>query len=74
MSYAENSPRYTRSQARAKRQTMDDGIEPGDSISQGKGMQACIQRLPYDTFRFISRVRQKQRATGSRHKYTGKSG
>ena len=36
MSYAENSPRYTRSQARAKHQTMDDGIEPGDSISQVK--------------------------------------
>ena len=34
MSYDENSPRYTRSQARAKSQTMDDGIEPGDSISQ----------------------------------------
>ena len=36
MSYAENSPRYTRSQARAKGQTMDNGIEPGDSISQVK--------------------------------------
>ena len=34
MSYVESSPRYTRSQARAKSQTMDDGIEPGDSISQ----------------------------------------
>ena len=28
------SPRYTRSQARARGQTMDDDIEPGDSISQ----------------------------------------
>ena len=36
MSYDEISPRYTRSQARAKRQAMDDGIEPGDSISQVK--------------------------------------
>ena len=71
MSYTKNSPRYTRLQARAKRQTMDDGIEPGDSISQVKETQSCIQRLPYDTFRFISRVRQKQRATGSRYKYTG---
>ena len=34
MSYDESSPRYTRSQARAKSQTMDDGIEPGDSVSQ----------------------------------------
>ena len=34
MSYDESSPRYTRSQARAKSQTMDDGIEPRDSISQ----------------------------------------
>ena len=36
MSDGEISPRYyTRSQAaRAKSQTMDDGIEPGDSISQ----------------------------------------
>ena len=33
--YDESNPRYyTRSQARAKSQTMDDGIEPGDSISQ----------------------------------------
>ena len=36
MSYDENSPHYTRSQARAKSQTMDNGIEPGDSISQVK--------------------------------------
>ena len=36
MSYDEISPHYSRSQARAKRQTMDDGIEPGDSISQVK--------------------------------------
>ena len=34
MSYDEINPRYTRSQARAKSQTMDDGIEPEDSISQ----------------------------------------
>ena len=34
MSYDESSPRYTRLQARAKSQTMDDGIEPGDSVSQ----------------------------------------
>ena len=34
MSYDESSPRYTRSQARAKSQTMDDSIEPGDSVSQ----------------------------------------
>ena len=34
MSYDESSPRYTRSQARAKSQTMDDGIEPGNSVSQ----------------------------------------
>ena len=34
MSYDESSPRYTRSQARAKSQTMDDGIELGDSVSQ----------------------------------------
>ena len=34
MSYDESNPRYTRSQARAKGQTMNDGIEPGDSISQ----------------------------------------
>ena len=34
MNHDEYSPRYTRSQARAKRQAMDDGIEPGDSISQ----------------------------------------
>ena len=34
MNHDENSPRYTRSQARAKSQTMDDDIRPGDSISQ----------------------------------------
>ena len=34
MNQDENSPRYTRSQARARGQTMDDDIEPGDSISQ----------------------------------------
>ena len=34
MSYDESSLQYTRSQARAKSQTMDDGIEPGDSVSQ----------------------------------------
>ena len=34
MDHYENSPRYTRSQARAKSQTMDDDIGPGDSISQ----------------------------------------
>ena len=34
MNHDENSPRYTRSQARAKSQTMDDDIGPGDSISQ----------------------------------------
>ena len=34
MSHNEYSPRYTRSQARAKCQAMDDDIEPGDSISQ----------------------------------------
>ena len=34
MSYDESNLHYTRPQARAKSQTMDDGIEPGDSISQ----------------------------------------
>ena len=34
MSYEKSSPRYTRSQARAKSQTMDDRIEPRDSVSQ----------------------------------------
>ena len=34
-----NDQRYTRSQARAKSHTMDDGVEPEDSISQvSKGM------------------------------------
>ena len=34
MSNNEINPRYTRSQARAKSQAMDDGIEPEESISQ----------------------------------------
>ena len=34
MSYDKSSPCNTRSQARAKSQSIDDGIEPGDSISQ----------------------------------------
>ena len=50
MNPVEYSPRYTRSQARARGQTMDDDIEPGDSISQiSKERMSVSSRTTHST-------------------------
>ena len=72
MSYDENSPRYTRSQARSKSQTMDDGIEPGNSISQISKERSHVSVTSRATHSTSSHgLDRSKRATGSRHKYTG---